>query len=761
MTRKLSLIAALVASALNLNPALAQSSLGAQNQCDWKQDMNQTGALAQARALASVTALADGRVLVAGGSGSSNANATAELFDPRTGIFSTVGSMNTPRYAHAAVRLLSGQLLLAGGSYGGWNGGALSGSELFDPASQRFTPTGSMARERLQPSLLLLQSGEVLAIGGMDRSGNPVGEIELYDPAAQAWRVIGRLQKARMLASATQRLQSVGIDEIVVAGGSDGGQALDSIAIYEAQAGGVLRLKAMEQLLLARQEHSATRLLDGRILISGGSNGRNTEYSELEIIGPSGLPWAVGQLAAARSGHAATLLATGQVLFSGGYAKGSGVAEVELFDDIGVWGTRSIGRLQEPRFNAGAAELPFGQALIVGGFVGLGVQLSKTTELYDPFWGGVGPMEQARSGHSATLLSSGRLLLAGGWGSGGITTGRGEVFETATGQTWFSRPMAKARTEHQAVRLASGEVLLTGGVPFPGGVALRDAELFDLRTAAFRATTPMELPRTAHAMALLPGGEVMVAGGVASQTWDSSERYRYDPISGSGSFRTDARMPAPRHGQSAALLASGQLLTAGGSDGSGTIWKDVASYDPSSSSWSGQAPLQTARSGAPALALANGQMLVAGGLTWGRQPTASFELAPGGAQGQMAKPRVAHALTGSQRSSSEAWVVGGRDAFVGGALESVERLDTSTMSSQPLPGLGVPRDRHSATLMGDGRVLVAGGMVGGGPSATVLLSKPSHCKPVRPVKYTWNWPAVTVFPWKTWPGLCTKDGNCK
>ena len=72
-------------------------------------------------------------------------------------------------------------------------------------------------------------------------------------------------------------------------------------------------------------------------------------------------------------------------------------------------------------------------------------------------------------------------------------------------------------------------------------------------------------------------------------------------------------------------------------------------------------------------------------------------------------------------------------------------------------------DRFSApTLSPDGRVLVAGGRLAGlFDTATALLSKPSHCKPVQPPRWKWEWPAVTVYPWKTWPAACIPKISCK
>lgn len=160
-----------------------------------------TGELNVARIQASgVTRLADGRILIVGGWGAKAPLTSAEIYDPATGQFSLAGEMPEGRALHGLVTLADGRVLVVGGSGdAGGNGFPVyhATALLYDPATQQFTPTGSLAHPRDQAAVSLLPDGRVLVAGGSRLEGNPgsvaVAMAEIYDPATGSFSEAGEM----------------------------------------------------------------------------------------------------------------------------------------------------------------------------------------------------------------------------------------------------------------------------------------------------------------------------------------------------------------------------------------------------------------------------------------------------------------------------------------------------------------------------------------------------------------------------------------
>src|SRR5438067_1511338 len=175
------------ASALSLSPADAPFTF------------DNTGSLVTARYLHTATLLPNGKVLVAGGFGSSVPLASAELYDPASGTWTATGSLGTARYYHTATLLPNGKVLVAEGAN---SSGDLASAELYDPASGTWTATGSLGTAREVHTATLLPNGKVLVAGGANSSG-ALASAELYDPASGTWSATGSLAVARYYHTAT------------------------------------------------------------------------------------------------------------------------------------------------------------------------------------------------------------------------------------------------------------------------------------------------------------------------------------------------------------------------------------------------------------------------------------------------------------------------------------------------------------------------------------------------------------------------------
>jgi Galactose oxidase, central domain len=140
---------------------------------------NFTNSLKTARAQHAASSLPSGKVLVAGGNGSSADTATAETYDPASGTWKAVGSMSAARYTHTATLLLSGKVLVAGGL----GAGPLANGEIYDPVGESWSPTGPLNTPRYAHRAILLPSGKVLIACGVGyTSGAYLSSTELFVP---------------------------------------------------------------------------------------------------------------------------------------------------------------------------------------------------------------------------------------------------------------------------------------------------------------------------------------------------------------------------------------------------------------------------------------------------------------------------------------------------------------------------------------------------------------------------------------------------
>ena len=353
-----------------------------------------TGNLSVARASHTATLLPNGKVLAVGGFGGDPYPLdSAELYDPATGTWSATGHLNVAKAGHTATLLPNGQVLVVGQTNIRTDVNRESpqsnadSAELYDPDTGTWTLTSPGAGYWNGHTATLLRSGKILFAAG---AGSPYGDYHfssataaaLYDSATGSWSVnTGRLISPRLGAHQATLLED---GRVLVTGGTydtDLSYGLLNAEFYNPVADA---WSGAPDLRVPRYGHTATRLLDGRVLVAGGDSlqeGSTLSFpanNTAELFDPGIGNWiTVGGLSTGRSGHTATLLSNGEVLVAGGYT------------------------FTPP--NSGV--------------------YNKKAERYDPgsaLWHETSDLNEARSGHTATLLPSGKVLIAGGWTPSGV-----------------------------------------------------------------------------------------------------------------------------------------------------------------------------------------------------------------------------------------------------------------------------------------------------------------------------------------------------
>jgi len=274
-----------------------------------------------------------------------------------------------------------------------------------------------------------------------------------------------------------------------------------------------------------------------------------------------------------------------------------------------------------------------------------------------------------------------------------------------------------ARFAHTATLLANNKVLVAGGME-RNGVWLESAELFDPATAQFVAAGNMTVPRAGATATLLFDGKVLVAGGSTAMGRSQAGAELFDPAT--NTFSSTGTMNWPRSHAIAVLLQDGKVLIAGGgAAGDNSRLATAELYDPVTGRFTPTGSMSTARSYEVAIRLRDGKVLVAGGISRGDFPDpqveASAEIydpATGrfASTGSMAVPRYKHGA--ALLADGKVLVVGGQTGGpYGDRLASTEIFDPRTGKFSGGPQMHISRFKlHDGVVaLRDGRILVAGG----------------------------------------------------
>ena len=335
----------------------------------------------QDRSGATATLLQDGRVLVAGGfSGDSGFQATSQIYDPSGNSFSAGPSMILPRENATATRLTNGNVLIPGGT---GTPGVTATSEIYDVTSNSFTSGPLMQTARENAVAVLLPGGKVLVAGG-DNSGGALNGAELYDPVGGTFTAIASTMSAQRAIAMAALLPN---GKVLIAGGSDRGSSILSADVYDPVANTFSAVT--NDMNHSRDQGTATTLPNGKVLIAGGvlQGDGSITLSSTELYDPvtnSFQSPRTVSMTTARQNHTATLLPSGQVLIAGGTNSNGGnpLVSTELYDPS----TDSFGsvvNMTMARKLMTGTLLNNGNVIIIGGFSS-STGTTNTSDLYEP-----------------------------------------------------------------------------------------------------------------------------------------------------------------------------------------------------------------------------------------------------------------------------------------------------------------------------------------------------------------------------------------
>lgn len=309
---------------------------------------------------------------------------------------------------------------------------------------------------------------------------------------------------------------------------------------------------------------------------------------------------AAGPLASPRTDGAGVVLGDGTALLIGGFDVDSATAFAEVFDESTKTWSRVKSSSQSHAGHTATYLSKKDRVLVVG----------ETNEVYDPkadTWTAE-TAPYARDYATATLLASGKVLVAGGQSPApSYTLAPPQLYDpdAAAGARWSSAgTMVKPRLYHAAVPLKDGKVLVMGGGD--GSAIIDDSEIYDPDANAWTKTGSLLEVRADFASVRLLDGRVLVAGGFNGIPMSTAEIF--DPTTKKWSSTT--ALDTGREGPSAALLSTGRVLVIGGE---GSAASTTTVFDPKTSTWSKGPALTTDRAYAMTIPLSSGRILVIGG----------------------------------------------------------------------------------------------------------------------------------------------------
>lgn len=561
---------------------------------------------------ATVTAVADGRLLVYGGG-------SAQSWDPERRSWERdpqAGSL-TRRFHHSATVTPSGRVVAVGGLdvplANRVQQPALASTASWRAATGRWENGPSLLSPRLWHAAVAMPTDEVLLIGGSAAAtaDEPFGalltSVELLGENTSVQKA--PLRTGRVHHTATRLSDG----RVLVTGGTgDAGAPLASTEIYDPRAD---RWQAGAALATARGRHAATLLGDGRVLVSGGRDANGRPLRSTEIYDPAQDAWRPGpDLIEARWDHDAPLLGDGGVLVSGGWARTQRPAATleSWVTTDGAW--RAAGQMPRTLHDARAVALADGTVLLFGqdpydGAVVLAWRREFTDDAPPPV------MDDA----AFAALPDGRFLIAGGTRRGGPSP-LVSVFDPRSGAWSALQPLPQARTGARAIALPDGRIAVFGGnvvgdeaEPKPGTADRPSlpAQIWDPAREQWTPSSALALPDGAWAEPmLLADGRVQLLATDSTGRGNLAAAYRiWDPRD--NSIDGPILIERPRFGGTALAHPDGGIMLLGGAARSGDEddSRRADRWDPVQRRWRPMSPASLSLEGARFIALADGGAL--------------------------------------------------------------------------------------------------------------------------------------------------------
>lgn len=287
--------------------------------------------------------LADGRLLVTGGWDLGDAQspfdpafASTEIYDPATARFEPGPDMTRPRRNHVLTFLATGRVLVTGGiQLRGTGFSATPDAELFDPVSNTFTASSPMATGRWLHTATLLADGRVLVAGGRDNNctvdceWHSLASAEIFDPATESFSPTGSLNFSRFGHSAALLADG----RVAVFGGTttESLGETDQVTAVEVFDPASETFSVLGATLMGRSYHALVQLNNGNYLLAGGLNQNGSPTASSEVFDPNSGSSPGPEMTDWRIRAAAVKLRTGEVLVVGGNNSGAAVLPVDLF----------------------------------------------------------------------------------------------------------------------------------------------------------------------------------------------------------------------------------------------------------------------------------------------------------------------------------------------------------------------------------------------------------------------------------------------